>query len=359
MGFRDQAADDIEDSNSTNNGDDEELEQIDVDMGETPFVKFSPTTLPTFTFPDEDAGNPIILFKNKQRLAELGDDAENEDGYDLRLLSTRYLGLVVEDISAVTDDDEGFDETVILDTRDDRTDYRIFDGSDDQTTIETNFTKDEDGNPVEDGLEVEYGSRSYKGEEVDEIEGRAILVVDRTASTSVARTLDIRGGPAAGMDENGDVNGGLVEYFPNDADYADNGRYARPFVELRPDLAGERVGIMAARRSEMDDDFAEEIAGDDSRSDMVWYTVFDMETGDSLERGDFGEPKSYTFLEENFDASAGQMPDADWEFVEQYVDAGMPTDEDTILANIEQQADQLSDDPDTGEMVDAIQSMAE
>lgn len=351
MGFRDQVAEEVKEAaENRSNGEDEreELEQIEVDLSDTPFVKFTPTTMPTFTFP-EDEGNPVILFKNNQRIAELGDSATNDDGRDLRLLSTRYLGLVVDDLSALTDEEEGFDETVIARTSDsDSTDYRIFDLSDSETQYKY------------DGAAIEHGDRTYDvEEEVDSIEGRAILVVDRTASTAVARTLDVRGGPTAGMDEDtGQVNGGLVEYAPSDVDAPDNGRYARPFVELRDDLYGAEVGIMVTRRSEVDEDFAEEIAEDDSRNDMLWYSVFNTETGESLERGDYGEPKAYTYLEWNFDPSAGRLPDEDWEFVQDYVQAGMPDDEETILENIEDNSDELSDDPNTERMVTLIQNGA-
>jgi hypothetical protein len=359
MNYREQVsqeAEEVAENRSSNNDEErEELDQIDVDLGSTPFVKFTPTTLPTFTFPEEDEGNPIILFKNNQRIAELGDAAENDEGRDLRLLSTRYLGLVVDDIAAVTDEDEGFDETIILDTNNDSTDYRIFDASDDETTTDEVYNADGEV----DGIEVTHGGRTYKGEEVGSIDGRSILVVDRTASTSVARTLDVRGGPTAGMDEEtGNVNGGLVEYFPSDTDYPDNGRYARPFVELRPDMFGERAGIMVTRRSEVDEDFAEAVAENEDRNDMLWYSVFDMDTGESLERGNYGEPTAYTYLEENFDPEVGRLPDEDWAFVEQYVEAGMPDDEETILENIEAQSADLSDDPDTERMVELIQAGA-
>lgn len=358
MNYRDTVAQEVKEATTSENSAEqerEELEQIDVDLGDTPFVKFAPTTMPTFTFPDNE-GNPIILFKNSQKLAELGEDAKNDDGRDLRLLSTRYLGLVVDDIGAVTDEDEGFGETLILETDEsDTTDFRIFDASDSETTTDEVYNADGE---VE-GVEVTHGGRTYKGQEVDEIPGRSILVVDRTASTAVARTLDICGGPPAGMDEDtGNVNGGLVEYFPNDTDYPDNGRYARPFVELRPDLYGARVGIMVTRRSEVDEDFAEAIADDDSRNDMLWYSVFDVETGESLERGEFGEPKSYTYLEENFDPTAGHLPDEDWEFVQDYVQAGMPDDEETIIENIEDNADELSADPAVERIVALIQNGA-
>lgn len=356
MSFREQAMEDAEESSNSNDEEREEVEQIDVDLGETPFVKFSPTTLPTFTFPSEDEGNPIILFKNSQRIAELGDAAENDEGRDLRLLSTRYLGLVVDDISAVTDEEEALDETIILDTEQgDSTDYRIFDASDSETTTSEVYNSEGEV----DGIEVTHGGRTYKGEQVDEIPGRSILVVDRTASTSVARALDISGGPTAGMDEEtGSVNGGLVEYFPDDTDYPDNGRYARPFVELRPELYGTRVGIMVSRRSEVDEEFAETIAENDDRSDMMWYTPFNMESDEKLERGDYGEPTAYTYLEERFDKTAGRLPDKDWAFVEQYVEAGMPDDEETIMENIENKSDELSDDPNTQRMVELIQSGA-
>lgn len=352
MSFRDQVTEEVKEAaerSANNNQEREELDQIDVDLAETPFVKFTPTTMPTFTFPEKDDGNPVILFKNNQRIADLGDAATNDDGRDLRLLSTRYLGLVVDDISAYMDADEGFDETVIARTgEDDSTDYRIFDLADENTVEKF------------DGDAIAVDGNTYEvAETVDEIGGRAILVVDRTASTAVARTLDICGGPTAGMDpDTGQVNGGLVEYAPDDADVPDNGRYARPFVELRDDLYGAEVGIMVSRRSEIDDDFAEAVADDENRSDMMWYSVFDMESGESLERGNYGEPTAYTFVEWNFDPSVGRLPDEDWEFVVDYVEGGFPTDEESITENIEDNAELLSEDPNVGRMVDAIQNVA-
>lgn len=360
MSYRQQtaeAAKEAADNRNSGSQEREELEQIDVNMGETPFVKFTPTTMPTFTFPDENEGNPVILFKNNQRIADLGDAATDDNGNDLRLLSTRYLGLVVDDIGVETNEEDGLEESFILETRNDSTDYRIFDASNENTTVDEIY--DSDGNVT--GTEVEYDGRSYKGSVVEEIPGRAILVVDRTAAVSVARAIDIRGGPTAGMDEEtGQVNDALVEYFPGDTadDYPDNGRYARPFVELRPDLFDTEVGILVTWRSEVDEEFSETIAGDEERNDMLWYTVFNTETGEMVERGDYGEPVVGAFLQETFDASVGRLPDEDWAFVEQYVEAGMPDDEDTILENIEQKSDELSDDPDTDRMVELIQNGA-
>ena len=347
MSFRDQVAEKVNQSSSNSGSDDrEELEGIDVDTDETPFVKFTPTTMPTFTFP-ENEGNPVILFKDSNRISELGDAGTDENGRDLRLLSTRYLGLVVDDVGAMTNEEEGFDETVIARTgEDDSTDYRIFDLSDEETQYKY------------DGAAIEHGDRTYDvAEEVDSIEGRAILVVDRTASTSVARTLDVRGGPTAGMDERtGQVNDGLVEYAPDDVNPPDNGRYARPFVELRDELYGTEVGIMVTRRSEVDEEFADTIEEDDSRNDMLWYTVFNAETGEILERGDYGEPVVDSYLQWNFDEDIGHLPEEDWEFVQDYVEAGMPEDEETILENIDDNSDELSEDPQTERMVTLIQN---
>jgi hypothetical protein len=105
------------------------------------------------------------------------------------------------------------------------------------------------------------------------------------------------------------------------------------------------------------------IDGQPERRDMMWYTVFNMETGEALqpvsaadEAG--SEPTGYSFLEWSFDPTAGNLPDKDWEFVQEYIEAGLPDDEETILSNIEDNEDDLSDDPNTERMVGLIQSEA-
>jgi len=124
MGFKDQVRNEVEEANTGNNGGDnerEELEQIDVDMSNIPFIKFTPTTLVAGTIP-KDEGNPIILFKNYNRLNADDFDAFDEEGNDMRYVSTRYLGIVVDNPRVVTSEEDGLDESVFVET-----------GSDDST----------------------------------------------------------------------------------------------------------------------------------------------------------------------------------------------------------------------------------
>jgi len=59
VNYRDQAADEVAQAKENRNNDNfSDLEQIEVDMGETPFVKFYPTVALTGTVP-ADEGNPI------------------------------------------------------------------------------------------------------------------------------------------------------------------------------------------------------------------------------------------------------------------------------------------------------------
>lgn len=378
MSFRDKVAQEVaeaaENSGSSNETQ-ETLEQIEVDMDTTPFVKFYPTTLVTGTFPEDD-GNPIIRFP----------DASNNDGRR----DQGYLGLVLDDLELVTDEDEGLDQSFFVKTgENDSTEYRAV-NFDDENTAEK-FGGD--------GIDID-GDTYEVEERVTSIDGRAILVVDRTAALSVARKLDVNGGTYAGMDEQtGEVNGGLIEY----AFTGDNGenvdidgnevpvqsRYARN-PELRDEFYGQRIGLMVTRRSEADagatgytggndepvigegEDGSthndqnratyEELVAAGDRRDMMWYTVFDMDTGETVEpvTADEGgrEPTQYTYLEWRFDPTAGNLPDQDWEFVQEYIDAGLPKDEDTILQNVEDNASELSEDPNTERIVTLIQNEA-
>jgi len=185
---------------------------------------------------------------------------------------------------------------------------------------------------------------------------RATRLFD-TASVSVARKLDVNGDTLAGMDETtGNVNGGLIEYAIDD-DAPVNRRYARN-PELREELYGAEVGIMVTRRSEVDEDFAELVHDESTEArDMMWYTVFDMETEEPI-TPTTGEPVGYSFLEWRFDPTAGNLPDQDWEFVQEYISNGLPDDEDNIIQNIEDNSDRLSADPNVDRMVGLIQAKA-
>lgn len=326
MSYREQVAEEVKEA-ASNNEQEQRLEQIEVDLGEIPWVKFSPTTMVTGTFP-EDEGNPIIRFP----------DEENNDGRS----DQGYLGLVVDDVGVET---EEFDSTVVLDTEDDTTDYRVFD------------TEDSDTSVIED-TGIKYGDRLYEGEIVDDdtFADRGIVVVDRTASVSVARKLDVNGAVAADMDEvTGQPNGGLIEYVPDDADADISRRYARN-PELRDDLYGEEVGVLVSRRSEVDEDYAERVADDsDPAREMFWYSVFTTEDGETVEPTE-GEPVGYSYLEHNFDPNAGRLPDDQWEFVQEYLANDAPTDEETIQENVENNADQFSDSPRTDRIVHLVQN---
>lgn len=389
MGYRDQATEEVleaasNDGGSNSNEEQESLEQIEVDMGSVPFTKFYPTTLVSGEFP-ENEGNPIIRFP----------DAGNNDGRR----DQGYLGLVLDDLEILTDEDEGMDEAVLIETdEEDTTEYRA-----------ANFAED---NTVEkfEGSAVSIDGDQYGIEDrVTEIDGRTILVVDRTASQSVARKLDVNGATYAGMDEEtGDVNGGLIEYAytgenGEDVDIDGNevpvgSRYARN-PELREDLQGERVGFMVTLRSHADsgatgymgrngqhdepvvgegedgethtdpsratfEELTEAyIDGQPERRDMMWYTVFDMESGEAIQpvsaEDEAGsEPVNYSFLEWSFDPSAGNLPDDQWEFVQEYIDAGLPDDEDIIIDNINDNADEFEGEPNVERMAGLIQAEA-
>jgi len=333
MNLRESATEEV--NAAASNETQETLDQIEVDMGAVPFVKFYPTTYITGTFPEEE-GNPIIRFRDRSN-----NNGRQDQG---------YLGLVMDDLTISTSDETGFDmsEATFVETSDtDSTAYRAVNFNDDSTVEKFGG----DGVGI-DGDTYEVEDRTTT------IDGRAILVVDRTAAVSVARKLDVDGATFAGMDEStGQVNTGLIEYAPEDADAEVNRRYARD-PELREELYGEEVGVLVTRRSEVDEDYAERVADpNDETREMMWYTVVNEGTGDTLQPTE-GEPVGYSFLEWRFDPTAGNLPDQDYEFVQEYIDAGAPTDEDTILDNINQNADQLSDDPNTERMVGLIQNMA-
>lgn len=379
MSFREQVTEEVRAAaENTNNDSDEpeEVQQIEIDMGTIPFVKFYPTTLVSGEIPTGE-GNPIIRFPDRGN-----NDGRQDQG---------YLGIVMDNLEILTDPDEGMSEATFVETDDDdSTEYRAVNFDDDKTTEKFS------------GEAVSIDGDQYGVEDTTtSIDGRAILIVDRTASTSVARKLDVNGATLAGMDETtGDVNGGLIEY----AFTGENGenvdihgnevpvgnRYARN-PELRDGLYGERVGFMVTRRSEADagatgytggtgdpvvgegEDGAthndpgratyEELVAAGDRRDMMWYTLFDMASSDSLEMVSADDPEGrqptgYSFLEWSFDPEAGQLPESDWEFVQQYIDSGMPDDEETIRSNVDDHLEELSDDPNVERMVGLIQAEA-
>lgn len=341
MSFKEKATEDVKQARESSNGNNErqQVEQIEVDMSATTFVHSAPTTIVTGTFP-EDEGNPIIRFP----------DAQHNDGR----LDQGYLGLVLDDPEAVVDEDEGTDGTVILDVEDSN-EVRVFDEND-------------KGTDVIDGVGVEYdsgqGSRLYRGDFVDSFEAdRIILIVSGTASKNVAKKLDVNGAVNAEMAEDGSgTNGGLIEY-PNGEDTDVSSRYARN-PELRAELFGAPVGLMVARREELDEDYAEMVDEGERRA-MKWFSVF-ADTGDGFDGLEpvEGEPTGYSFLEWNWDTSAGgdYIPDEDFSFVMNYVEAvesgDTTADEENIRANIEDHTDELSDDPNVDRMVEMIQERA-
>jgi len=311
---------------TVNNAETEELEQIEVDMGDISFVHFQPTTAVTGTFP-EDEGNPVIRFP----------DAQHNEGR----LDQGYLGLVLNDPAVSADEDEGTENTVILDVADSN-EIRVFNADDAQTD-------------VLDGIGVEYSDRLYKGEVVDEFpEDRIILVVSGSASKSVARTLDVNGAPLAGMDEDGQKNDGLIEY-PNGAEADVYSRYARN-PELRDELYGAEVGLMVVRREEFDEEYAELVESGERRA--MKYFLVQGDTGDGTEMLEpvEGQPIGYSWLEWNWDADGPTLPEADQEFVNGYRSSGMSTDRDTIVANIQDNSDALSGDTDEDTIVEMIQA---
>lgn len=363
MNYREQVANEVAEAkeNRSSNSDSqrESVDQIEIDMAETPFVKFYPTTALTGTFP-EDEGNPIIRFR---------DEENNGHGHQ------GYLGLVVDNLRVDTEDnsdEDGFDmsqATIVETDDDDYTEYRTVNYGDENTVEKF------------DGDAVSIDGDQYGIEDThDSLDERVILVVDRTAAVSVAKKLDVNGATPAGMDEDtGQPNTGLIEYAPNDEETEVGWRYARR-PELREELYGEDVTLLVSRREEIDsgatgyvpegsDDpvlgpgedgtthsdesqasYEELVAADEARG-MMWYSVF--ANGEALEPVE-GEATGYSFLEWRFDPTAGYLPDDQWDFVQEYHAQGLDTDEETILANVRENFDDANEE----QMVALIQNGA-
>jgi len=92
MNLRESATEEV--NAAASNETQETLDQIEVDMGAVPFVKFYPTTYITGTFPEEE-GNPIIRFRDRSN-----NNGRQDQG---------YLGLVMDDLTISTSDETGFD----------------------------------------------------------------------------------------------------------------------------------------------------------------------------------------------------------------------------------------------------------
>jgi hypothetical protein len=387
MNYREQAANEVaqakENRNSGNNGGNtgrgfSDLDQIEVDMGETPFVKFYPTVALTGTVPDGE-GNPIIRFR---------DESNNGHGHQ------GYLGIVLDDLRIDTDDSSnegGFDmsEATIVETDDDDyTEYRAVNFGDEATSEKFG------------GEAVNIDGDQYGIEDqLTELDERVILVVDRTAAVSVAKKLDVAGGIPAGMDPDSpdDINSGLIEYASMAPEGADidapvSWRYARN-PEMRAELIGDDLTLLVSRREEIDSGGTGYI-GEDGQHDepvvgygedeethtdpteasyeelteatdengapeargMMWYSVFDAEGTalQPLEGEDAGTSTNRPFLEWTFDATAGHLPDEQWEFVQEYQANNLPTDEETILDNVRENFE----DADEEKIVGLIQNGA-
>jgi hypothetical protein len=365
--YFEQATDEVaaakENSGSDNGGEQQSVEQIEVDMESIPFVKFYPTTALTGTFP-EDEGNPIIRFP---------DQKNNGHSYQ------GYLGLVVDDLSIDTSEDAGFDlsESTIIETDgDDYTEYRAVNFNDDSTTEKYG------------GDAVNIDGDQYGVEDMTtQIDGRSILVVDRTSAVSVAKKLDVNGATSAGMDEStGQPNSGLIEYAPTDEETEVGWQYARN-PELRDELLGEEVTVLVSRREEIDSGGTgyvgeegqhdepvvgfgdseethtdpneatyEELtqatttSGEPEARGMMWYTVFDSD--DEALSPVEGEATGRAFLEWRFDPTVGRLPEDEYEFVVSYENQNLSTDEETIVSNIQENFDDANEE----RIIDLIQN---
>jgi|APHM01.1.fsa_nt_gi hypothetical protein len=305
---------------------DQELEQIDVEMGDMTFIHFKPRTAITGTFP-ENEGNPIIRFWDEQH-----NNGRKDQG---------YIGLVFDNPSASVSEEEGTDGTIVLDVADSN-EIRLFNTDDNQTELLGD-------------VGVQYGDRMYRGDVIDEIpDERAIVIVSGSASTNVARKFDVNGEPLAGMDENGNKVDGLIE-LPNGADTDVYSRYARE-PELREELYGSEAGVMVVRRELFDPEYAAQVEAGDARP--MKYFLVQGDTGDGVERLETttGTPVNSSFLEWNWnDTETGAIPDQDLEFVNEYQRSGNSTDSETVRDFIDANRDSLTGETSDEQLVSMIQ----
>lgn len=330
-------------------------QDIEVDFDEVSWVKTHPTTFLEGDLPDHEEGNPIIRFRSPEN---------NNDRKD-----QGYIGVVLDNPSVLVSEDEGTENTVVLETDDDdSTDYRIY-NLDDKGTTEKDFG-------------VAFSGDNRAGDKLDDFPddvGRVIVTISSAAARNIARRLDVCGAETAGMDTStGLVNDGLIEYAPDEVT-DDQGRdedgfrsrYARD-PELREDMRGKRLGIFHTRREEVDEDYAEDVENDERRS-MYWFSVFDMEAGESIKPTDEGEPKvvyewdgseyrNRTFLRDEwgqYDPDATSLPEDQQAFVDAWLDADQSTDEEDIREALDAEDDDtFEDEVRHDQIVAAIQNGA-
>lgn len=359
MGFA-QKAKEKATENENNRGSSSSGDYDGIDLtGDEKQVRIHPGTFVTGVLP-EDEGNPLIKYR------PYDDDAQEVN-------AGGNLGIVLDDPEVVVDEEEGTEGTIILESQDedDSWDYRL-------------YNPDRHGTNVEEGYGVEFdagqGNRLYKGDLVDELEGeRIILVVSGGGAVNVAKRLDVKGGASALFDYDdeyeGFSNGGLIEY-PLYRDIDDDGqdervdidnnpvdfnyRYARR-PELRPELYGQRIGVLMDWTSNMvdvnalDEDAAERFENRDG--DSYYYSVFNIDAEEVIEETTEGEPEQSSYLEWRYDPD-GRLPDDQYEFVEGYLESDEDTDEETIRENIEANAENFEDEPEADRIVEMIQDRA-
>jgi len=355
MTFRTKTEESVQELNEESQSRQTTVESIDIEG--LPFVKFGTDVFITGEFP-EDEGNPVVRF-----VAQDYNDGRLDQG---------YLGLVLDNPGFLVDEDEGTENTVVVDTADeDSTEYRVF-NPDSEQTIEKDYG-------------IKFSGDVYDGDKIEPSEfdeDRIVLVVQGGASTAVAKALDKRGITARQVwdDEynNATTNRGLVEYNPDPNSNEPRVRYARSpnrengksdlrnTVELRSELEGSEIGLLSTWRSNVDEDFAEELEeareNDDSEvRDSKWFSVFNMETEEKLEPGDYEEPVGSNYLtwtwDDNFsredDPTIDENPltEVEREFVEAYRESGQDTDEETVRQYVEED---LGDEANTEVIVETL-----
>jgi hypothetical protein len=307
----------------------EELENIDVDMGEATFVHFKPRTAVMGTFP-ENEGNPIIRFADKQ--------------HNNGRLDQGYLGFVWDNPSVSVSEAEGTSGTVIIDVADSN-EIRVFNTDDEQTKMLGD-------------VGVKYKNRVYEGDVLDEMpDERVIVIVSGSASTNVARSFDVNGEPFVEYDENGERIDGLIELPPEGTDTSVFDRYARD-PELREELYGSQAGIMVVRREKFDPEYAERVENEKNVRPMKFF-LSQGDLGDGVERltPTTGEPIERAFPEwrsADDSSTTTELPPQDETFVEGYQASGNAMDEATIRGFIEKNRSELSGQVSDDEIVEMI-----
>lgn len=350
MGYRDKAQESATEAQNNTGGSGGDYDGIDL-TGDEIWVRVHPGTFFTGVFP-EDEGNPVIKFP------AYDDDAQEVN-------AGGYLGLVMDDPQLIVDEDEGTEGTVILETNDDdSSDYRI-------------YNPDVKGAEVIDGVGVEFdsgqGARIYKGDLVDEFpDQRVVLVVSGNGSQNIAKRLDVKGVNALYDYDEGQPNGGLIEYPLRDdegnrVDVDGNpvefqSRYARR-PELKDSLYGTRIGLLMDWSSnmvnvdELDEDAREAFESRDG--DSYYYSLFNIDAEEEITIDEDGEPDQYSYLEWRYDPDgADRIPEDQFEFVTGYVDEADDFSEDAIREAIQSNADEFDSEPEEDRIVEMIQERA-